>query len=226
MSHIFLARGAAAAAVIGMLSVSAPALAQTTTQGTTPTTQSTTPATPTNTDQKVTGRSYAACRNTIVAPGSGQAPVSGTTPNNQSTAPSTGNSESAPVNTANNGTMNGGTAVGNRGTGTMDVNGKCKNATTNGTNATSTTNPMNATPPATTMPAHHVHTMMKSKTGGSYGTQPTMGSNQGTMTNTLTDNPNGAGWLRKFNRPAVIAKNRNHKMRRTNALGTTTPPRP
>lgn len=204
MSHTFLARSAAAAAVIGMLSVSAPAFAQST-QGTQDTT------TTSNATQSMTTKNPQACKNgKPINPPPSQAQQSNATGKAETVCKADMKKYKGMVKTNQSGQAS-------------------PNAGVSPTNVTPTTGTMPTTGTAPAVPVTTPVTTPETApatTNTTTTVAPSTNANQGTMTNALTDNPNGANWLAKYNRPAVAQR---YRRSRTHALGTTTnsgqPPR-
>ncbi len=246
MNHTIFARSAAAAAMIGMLSVSAPAFAQST-QGTQ------TGSNPPNATQSTTTKNPKACKN-----GKPIEPPPSDSMQTTSTGKSmvvckadmkkyhgmvkTNLSHQANANKGvpTTGAKAQGAAVPN-GMATGSQNGTAPNPSAtmmpgNTTGTTTTTAPMGTTtapagttstvpavpgaPGTLTPPVTNDTTAPAAPANSSSTTTvaPSTGYNRGTMTNTLRDNPNGPNWLAKFNRP--VKASRHH----TNSIGTTQPP--
>lgn len=213
MNHTYFARSIAAAAVVGMLAVSAPAYAQTT--QTPPTNPS-----PTSSQGQTT---------TTTQPAQGQQPMDQTSKG--PATPSQCAAATPPDNAGDN------SSKGNK---PIESSGASSNApsgpTTSSAGTSSTTNPdcpaagttsgqgsvtsggYHHTPsaqPATTTTTPTTTTPSTNSSNMNSTSMP-MTSGQSTMRNTLRDNPNGSSWLQKFNRRP-----------RTHAVGTTThPPKP
>ena len=231
LAKYLLVRSAAVATVVGMLSVSAPALAQQQQQPTQQqqqTQQGTSGHPVTESNEGTNGNTGAQPAPEGFANG-GMDPAqctTGTLPTDQNNS-TTNTQGTTGTTTSSNGASSGtlpnaqtqGAGTHCPTTSTRPVPGS-PNTGAPGMTPSTTTGGGTVTPGATTPMNNSSSTTSTTNTGVETNGAPTAGSG---MTDTLRDNPNGSNWLQKFNRPNVASSN--HRSRyRTHKMGTTTPP--